>query len=348
MAEGLLQQPKSGSTLEEVGYKYFNDLVSRSFFQPSNNVFQESFVMHDLIHDLAIFYGGKFFSRTFELKNAYKIDAYPRHLSYELGNKDSFSKILEVCDRLKHARTLLGIRLHRWHRSSKEIDPRHLLAQLKHVRVLTFKSFLLDHSLLDSIGDLIHLRYLDLSGTRIMTLPESVSNLYNLQTLKLSGCAGLKKLPSKMQDLVNLRHLDIEKTNLEEMPKGMSKLKDLQILDYYIVGKHAENGIGELGELVNLQGSFRIGKLENVVNSGEAWKARLVDKKYISDLWLEWSSGEDSDTVDSQVEKDILDKLKPHNDLKYLTIKGYRGTMFPDWVGQSSYHNMTKLVLRGC
>ncbi|MED6174333.1 hypothetical protein PIB30_068127, partial [Stylosanthes scabra] len=27
---------------------------------------------------------------------------------------------------------------------------------------------------------------------------------------------------------------------------------------------------------------------------------------------------------------------------------GYRGTMFPDWVGQSSYHNMTKLVLRGC
>ncbi|MED6145275.1 hypothetical protein PIB30_023515 [Stylosanthes scabra] len=348
MAEGLLQQPKSGSTLEEVGYKYFNDLLSRSFFQPSNNFLKKSFVMHDLIHDLAIFYGGQFFSRTFELKNAYKNDAHPRHLSYDLYNKDSFSKILEVWDGLKHARTLLGIFLGIRHDSSKEIDPCHLLVQLKHVRVLTFNSFLVERSLPDSIGDLIHLRYLDLSYTSIVTLPESMSNLYNLQTLKLSGCEGLKKLPSKMQDMVNLRHLHIEETNLVEMPKGMSKLKDLQILSCYVVGKHEENGIAELGELVNLRGSIGIEKLENVVNSGEAWKARMVDKKYISRLFLEWSSGEGSDTVDSQMEKDILDKLKPHNDLNDLTIMGYRGTMFPDWIGQSWYHKMTSLILSGC
>ncbi|MED6145274.1 hypothetical protein PIB30_023514 [Stylosanthes scabra] len=128
----------------------------------------------------------------------------------------------------------------------------------------------------------------------------------------------------------------------------MSKLKDLQILSFYIVGKDEENGIGELGEPVNLRGSFRIEKLENVVKSGEAWKARMVDKKYISNLCLEWSSGEDSDTVDSQIEKDIPDKLKPANDLKDLTIKGYRGTMFPHWIGQSWYHKMTKLELSGC
>ncbi|KAL4338672.1 hypothetical protein AHAS_Ahas12G0233600 [Arachis hypogaea] len=116
------------------------------------------------------------------------------------------------------------------------------------------------------------------------------------------------------------------------MPKRMSKLKDLQILCYYIVGEREENGIGELGELVNLQGSFRIKKLENVVDSSEAWKARMVDKKYISDLYLKWSSGEDSDIVNSQIEKDVLCKLEPHNDLKYLKIKGYRCTVFPDWV----------------
>ncbi|KAL4330486.1 hypothetical protein AHAS_Ahas13G0404900 [Arachis hypogaea] len=74
------------------------------------------------------------------------------------------------------------------------------------------------------------------------------------------------------------------------MPKGMSKLKELQMLSEYIVGKHEENGIGELGELVNLRGSFRIEKLENVVDSSEAWKARMVDKKYISNLYLMWSS----------------------------------------------------------
>ncbi|XP_025635386.1 putative disease resistance RPP13-like protein 1 [Arachis hypogaea] len=393
MAEGLLQQPNSsGSTLEEVGYNYFNDLASRSFFQHSK-ADVNSFVMHDLMHDLAIFYGGKFFFRTFELKTSDQHDACPRHLSYDLRINDSFSKILDACDNLKIARTLLEINFDEWYYSPMEIDPCRLLAQLKHIRVLSFKFFPLDG--LDSIGELIHLRHLDLSGSPvsvlpeslsklynlqtlklnrckvleklptsmqdlvnlrhldlsgalIMVLPESLSKLYNLQTLKLSRCERLKKLPTNMQNLVNLRHLHVEDTNLEEMPKGMSKLKDLQILSYYIVGKHEENGIGELGELVNLQGSFRIEKLENVVDSSEAWKARMVDKKYISHLCLKWSSGEDSDIVDSQIENDVLAKFEPHNDLKNLTIEGYRGSMFPDWVGQSSYHKMTKLELRGC
>ncbi|XP_025635557.1 putative disease resistance RPP13-like protein 1 [Arachis hypogaea] len=348
MAEGLLQQPKSDSTLEEVGYKYFTDLASRSFFQHSNSG-ENSFVMHDLMHDLAIFCGGKFFSRTFELKNAAKHDAYPRHLSYSRGIRDSLSKFLEACDDLQHARTLLKINVGTSHEFSKEIDPCRLLAQLKRVRVLSFEFFPGDHiSLPDSIGDLIHLRYLDLSGTPSVTLPESMSNLYNLQTLKLSWCRRLKKLPSKMQDLVNLRHLDITETNLEEMPKGMSKLKELQKLSDYIVGKHEENGIGELGEHVHLQGKFCIKKLENVVDSSEAWKARMVDKKYITHLWLEWSSGEDNDIIDSQIEKEVLAKLEPHKDLKRLSLWGYRGTKFPDWIGQSWYHDMTWLELRGC
>ncbi|KAL4338673.1 hypothetical protein AHAS_Ahas12G0233700 [Arachis hypogaea] len=118
------------------------------------------------------------------------------------------------------------------------------------------------------------------------------------------------------------------------MPKGMSKLKDLQILSYYIVGEHEENGVGELGELVNLQGSFHIRKLENVVNSSEAWKARMFDKKHINDLRLQWRSVEYGDIVDSEIEKDVLDKLRPHKDLKKLFIWCYRGTMFPDWVAR--------------
>ncbi|KAL4338619.1 hypothetical protein AHAS_Ahas12G0228300 [Arachis hypogaea] len=92
MAEGLLQEPKSDNSLEEVGYKYFIDLASRSFFQHSNSG-ENSFVMHDLMHDLTIFYGGKFFSGIIELKNAAKHDAYPRHLSYD----HSLSKFMEAC-----------------------------------------------------------------------------------------------------------------------------------------------------------------------------------------------------------------------------------------------------------
>ncbi|MED6147358.1 hypothetical protein PIB30_043416 [Stylosanthes scabra] len=101
------------------------------------------------------------------------------------------------------------------------------------------------------------------------------------------------------------------------MPKGMSKLQDLQFLSNYVVGKHEENGVGELGGLANLHGSLCIEKLEN--------KVRIVIPKL----------------------KDVLDKLHPHKNLKELRIFRYRGTMFPDWVGQPSYNNMTTLVLRG-
>ncbi|MED6138093.1 hypothetical protein PIB30_071066 [Stylosanthes scabra] len=133
--------------------------------------------------------------------------------------------------------------------------------------------------------------------------------------------------------------LNIYGTKLEEMPKRMSKLKDLQYLSNYVVGKHQENGVGELGELAHLYGRFWIEKLENVVDSNEAWKARLIDKKYISDL---------KEDVDFQIANDALAKLEPHSDLKNLIIVNYSGSMLPDWLGKSSYHNMTKLELWEC
>ncbi|XP_072066793.1 putative disease resistance RPP13-like protein 1 [Arachis hypogaea] len=192
---------------------------------------------------------------------------------------------MEACNRLKHVRTLLQLNLHKGH-GTREGDrvavPCDLLEQLKCLRVLSFKFFSDDENLLHrSIGELIHLRYLDLSYTSIVTLPESLCFLYNLQTLKLKLCRNLKKLPSNMQNLVKLHHLDIGGTDLEEMPKKMSKLKDLQFLSFYIAGKHEENGIGELGELPHLHGSFCIEKLENVKNSGEASNARMDEKIHL-------------------------------------------------------------------
>ncbi|QHO39901.1 Putative disease resistance protein [Arachis hypogaea] len=218
MAEDLLQQPESGSILEEVGYKYFNDLAARSFFQPSKNAYKNLFVMHDLMHDLATFYGEKFFVRISEHENVVQHDTKTRHLSYDLNDNNSVLKMLEACESSSHVRTLFQIKADLYGEHKEGIDPCRLLEQLKRLRVLSFTSFKID-ILPDSIGGLIHLRYLDLSGTPIVTLPESMSNLYNLQTLKLRRCRGLKKLPSNMQNLVNLRHLDIKGTDLKEMPK---------------------------------------------------------------------------------------------------------------------------------
>jgi len=78
-----------------------------------------------------------------------------------------------------------------------------------------------------SVGELIHLCYLDLSRSSIETLLESLCNLYNLQTLKLFKCRKLTKFPSGTEYLVNLCHLDIYDTLIKEMLKGMSKLNHL-------------------------------------------------------------------------------------------------------------------------
>ncbi|MED6162741.1 hypothetical protein PIB30_073466 [Stylosanthes scabra] len=345
MAENFLQ-PVPRKTLEEVGEEYFEELVARSFLQP-HSTHEDEFVMHDLMHDLAMIFAGEFYFRAEELKNDVEIDIKTRHLSRIAQGSYPISKLVEVCDRMKHTRTFLEINSSGSYFPFNMGNTNCILSQLKYLRSLSFKFFPLE-SLPDSIGELLHLRYLDLSETRIVTLPESLGNLYNLQTLKLFKCLNLKMLPVSIQDLVNLRHLDIRWTGLHEMPKGMSKLQSLQFLISYVVGKHEGNKINELGGLANLHYAIGISHLENVVNSSEASEARMSEKYGIDSLALRWSLDEDKHIVDSEIENDILDKLRPHSNLKLLEIWGYRSTRFPDWLGNSSYHNITEVTLYNC
>ncbi|QHO05019.1 Putative disease resistance RPP13-like protein [Arachis hypogaea] len=345
MAENFLQ-PEGKKTPEEVGDEYFDELIARSFFQPHSTL-ENIFVMHDLVHDLAMMFAGEFYFRAEELENAVEVDIKNRHLSHNAKGNYPISKLLGVCDRVKHTRTFLGLNLNSQIPFNMENAPCILLSKLKYLRALSFDCFPLE-SLPDSIGELIHLRYLDLSRTDIMTLPDTLCNLYNLQTLKLVGCRKLKALPVGMKDLTNLHYLNISGTDLREMPEDMSKLTSLQFLSNYVVGKREGNRINELGALANLHQTILIDKLENVVNSSEALGARMFDKDGLESLFLNWSLDEYENTVDSLIERDVLEKLRPHSNLKKLQIWGYRGTKFPDWFGRSSYGDITEVTLGGC
>ncbi|XP_057742957.1 putative disease resistance protein At3g14460 [Arachis stenosperma] len=338
MAEDLLRPPKRGESLEEVGCKCFEELASRLFFKKLQYE-SEYFVMHDLLHDLAIFLAGDFYYRIEDLGEQEEMKVLIHHLSYfPRGSLDlPISKVFSSVVKLESLRTGLYI--------DDLLSMESIASKFKNFRVLSFFKL---NVLPDSIGELIHLRYLNLSWANIHTLPESLCNLHNLQTLILYGCLGLTMLPSGMHKLVNLRHLDLRLTTfLEEMPRGMSKLKQLCILYFYVVGKHKENGIQELGGLLNLHGSFEIKELENVVDVNQARSARMIDKKHIDELFLEWSSGDDM-VLDTQTERGILNSLQPHTGLKKLRIKGYKGTIFPDWFGSCSYNNMTSVSLESC
>ncbi|KAL1366914.1 hypothetical protein AAHE18_02G012600 [Arachis hypogaea] len=330
MAEDL---PKRGESLEEVGSQCFEELASRLFFKPDD----EEYVMHDLLHDLAIFLAGDFYCRI-EKRSEQEKKVLTRHLShlpYRWFDHTS-SKVFKSDMKPESLRTSLYI--------DDLLSKKSRASKLKYLRVLSFRQL---YVLPDSIGKLIHLRYLNLSGCSIGRLPESLCNLYNLQTLILYQCRFLTMLPNGMHKLVNLQHLDLRETSLEEMPRGISKLKHMPILDYFAVGKHEDNGIQEFGGLPNLEGSFEIKKLENVVDVSQARSARMLEKNHIDKLLLEWSSG---NKMVSKIEtlRDILHNLQPHNGLKELTIKGYKGERFPDWVGHCSYNNMTIVSLEFC
>ncbi|XP_052111903.1 putative disease resistance protein At3g14460 isoform X1 [Arachis duranensis] len=335
MAEDLLRLPKRGESLEEVGSQCFEELASRLFFKPAS---YERYVMHDLLHDLAIFLAGDFYCRIEELGEQEETKVLTRHFSYfPHGRLDHpISKVFNSNEKLESFRTSLYI--------DDLFSMESVASKFICLRVLSFRKL---DVLPDSIGESIHLRYLNLSWTDINRLPESLCNLYNLQTLILYGCTKLTMLPINMHNLVNLRHLDLRKTSLGEMPGGISKMKHLHTLSSFVVGKHEDNGIKELGGLSNLHGSLEIKKLENIVDVKEAENARMTKKNLINELYLEWSSGDDM-VPDTRAERDILDNLQPHNSLEKLAIKGYKGTIFPDWLGHCSYNNMTSVSLESC
>ncbi|KAL1329027.1 putative disease resistance RPP13-like protein 1 [Arachis hypogaea] len=333
MAEDLLRLPKRGESLEVVGSQCFEELASRLFFKQEWGWHK----MHDLLHDLAIFLAGDFYCRIQELGEQEKEKVLTRHLSHlpYRSLDHPISKVFKSDMKSESLRTSLYI--------DDLLSMKSGASKLKYLRVLSFRGL---GSLPDSIGKLIHLRYLNLSRTYVKTLPESLCNLYNLQTLILYKCYMLTMLPNDMHKLVNLRHLDLRGTCLKEMPRGISKLK-MPILEYFVVGKHKDNGIQELGGLSNLEGSFEIKKLENVADIRQARSARMLEKNNIDKLLLEWSSG---NMMVSNIEtlRDILDNLQPHNGLKELKIKGYKGERFPNWVGHYSYNNMTSVILASC
>ncbi|XP_057744193.1 putative disease resistance RPP13-like protein 1 isoform X2 [Arachis stenosperma] len=341
--EEFLPPPKRGESLEEVGCECFDELTSRLFF-PKREGFGDYFVMHDLLHDLAIFLAGDFYCNSEELGKEEEIRIQTRHLCVDLSHCSS--KLYNSISKVESLRTLLLCGNFSSPYFNIEAATCEILSKCKYLRVLSFDKL---DVLPNSTGELIHLRHLDLSYTRIKTLPESLCSLCNLQTLKIRGCYGLTMLPSGLHNLVSLQHLDIRETALEEMPRKMSKLNQLHVLSSFVVGKHEDNGIQdqELGGLVNLHGPFKFKKLENIVDVKEAKSAKIMDKKHIDELCLEWSLGDDL-VSSTETERDMLDNLQPHNGLKELTISGYKGTIFPNWMGHCCYQNMTSVYLESC
>lgn len=313
MAEGLLEQP-GRKEMENIGSDYFEELLSRSLFQRSSKN-NSRFVMHNLVGDLARWAAG---DRFFRLEDKLDGECSPntRHSSYISGKFDGITKFKKAFSKAKNLRTFLPLSVLHGHENYLTCKVTFdLLPKLECLRVLSFNGYQITE-VPNSIGKLRHLRYLDLSHTLIMSLPESTSTLYNLQTLILENCCKLKALPAKLKNLTKLRHLNnSDVPSLEGMPPQLIQLTNLPTLSNFVVGKGNASGVGEIGPLLLLSGTLCLRGLENVINIGDARSANLIRKEGLDALQLEWSGT-------GGKESEVLDLLNPHTELKELIIKG--------------------------
>jgi len=165
MAQNFLQSPEQIRHPEEVGEEYFNDLLSRSFFQQSS--FVGHFVIHDLLNDLAKYVSMDFCFRL-KFDKGRCIPKTTRHFSFEFRDVKSFDGIESLGD-AKRLRSFLPISQTLRHLKISiddflswiQFDPQwdfkismhDLFSKMKFLRVLSFSGF--RHlEVPDSIGDL--------------------------------------------------------------------------------------------------------------------------------------------------------------------------------------------------
>ncbi|XP_045819820.1 putative disease resistance protein At3g14460 isoform X2 [Trifolium pratense] len=343
MADGLLKCSGADKSEEELGNEIFTDLESISFFQKSFF----GFVMHDLVNDLAKSVSGEFCMQI----GGSRVEGIPertRHilLSSQLNCGD---KLLESICKCKGLRSLI-VKSNTTTLISNDVQ-RDLFSRLTWLRMLSFRYCGLSE-LVDEIGNLKLLRYLDLSHTEIKSLPDTICMLYNLQTLLLERCDELTELPSKFSKLINLRHLELpfryrHVPVLKKMPKNIGKLNKLQSLPYFIVEEQHGSNIKELEKLNHLHGSIHIKGLGNVIDPADAVMANLKDKKYLEELYMDFCKNGREEMNELIVERNVsvLEALHPNSNLKRLTIVNYSGNSFPNWLRGSDLPNLVSYIM---
>ncbi|XP_027909268.1 putative disease resistance protein At3g14460 [Vigna unguiculata] len=337
MTENLLHCPS-----EKVCQQYFNDLLSRSFFQQSGK--NEVFVMHDLLNDLAKYVGGGIYFR-WEVGQKEKIQKATRHYSIKLGHNQYFDGFETSCN-TKRLRTFIptGRRIHSLARWGVNMSMHEFFSKFRHLRILSLSYCSKIRELPDSIANLEYLRSLDLSHTSIRILTEKICSLSHLQILKLNYCSDLEELPSNLHLLTNLCLLELMENIVKKLPPSLGKLKNLKVvMRSFHVGHGREFGIQQLGEL-NLDGSLSIMELQNIENSLDASEAYLKNKTLLVRLELRWEWNRDS--IDSKKEEEVIKNLQPSENLKELEILFYGGKQFPNWL--HSLPNLVALELFGC
>lgn len=344
MANGYLSSDNQ-TNMYLTGHSILKELVWRSFLQDSemNSRGNMCCTMHDLMHDLA---SSVMRHETYILEHekVLKIPKTLLHLSMDFGLS------LEVPENKRSVKfqyhdSLRSIIVHGWDVPAQREGFASFLSKQRYLRALDANLCIVD-KLPNLVCKLEHLRYLVLSCYNIRRLPESLTCLQNLQSLKLTASEELLQLPKSMKVMKNLWFIDIENFHsLLCTPPGLGDLTCLHRLSVFIVGSDASHQINQLKEL-NLGEKLSIQRLDNVKNSEDAKSANLMKKINLTSLSLSWTNG--IKEISGEDFEEVLQGLQPHHNLEKICIKSYQGSKFPNWISTLAVKNLKEVSLENC
>lgn len=341
---------------EDAVSRYFNELFCRAFFDcsPLHDDIQDKFVVHELFHDMAIHISRNVFFACEDLLG--KIPQNVRHLSLVPWERQAVLALERVTKEVGELDTFLVVNRY-------ELDHCSMSSPLLRITGLdkfflkfkSLKTLNLSYTIIGqlpaSIGNLINLQYLAVNGTDIRNLPSELCLLKNLLTLEVRNCRLFVSLPEGIKNFAKLRHLDVRKQpGYVRMPFGVGQLIHLRALPVLNVGEDLSDcSIWELRDLDNLHGDLAITGLENIKVGNDAKEARLINKKYLKTLTLEWGDSSIYKEEDSEeIAAEILESLQPPSDLENLTVRSYSGCLFPLWIDKFPFDSLLSVTLDNC
>ncbi|KAJ1695032.1 hypothetical protein LUZ63_011730 [Rhynchospora breviuscula] len=345
MANDFIPTDGSMKDLETKGQSIFNELYKRSFFQ---NFKEEetkygpiiTCKMHDLMHNLATEIAGNKCAHIENVNDPRTVQKEVHYLQYQSETINHGINIV-----LKKFPSIHTYLVNTYCYIGKGKKNSHLLKS-SFLRALQFQ-FVHPHKELENMKHLKHLRYLNLSNGRFGALPETISTLYNLQTLNLSWTK-IIELPTEMRYMINLRHLILDGCIcLRHMPIGLGQLQYLQTLTKYVVHSDRGGTIGELSNLNLLCGHISLSGLKSVRDCKDAQIVNLAAKTNLCSLHLEW--GQLASKSATRNNQEVLEALIPHKEIKYLAINSFNGFSFPNWMMEALViRNLKGLELDEC
>uniref|UniRef100_A0A0A9AW87 NB-ARC domain-containing protein n=1 Tax=Arundo donax TaxID=35708 RepID=A0A0A9AW87_ARUDO len=347
VAEGLVRE-MTGMSAEAVAVRYLTELFDRNLIKATKltrNRSCKTCWIHPMMRDILVMIAQEEkFSITVGEKITSILPAKKfRHLTLDGRSGRKLVKSVDIS----------GIRsLTVFNEPSESIASLICSSQMKTLRVLDFSNarFQITQRDIQHIGELCHLRYLNLYESSICELPSSIGMLPFLQLLNVRK-THITSLPSEITRLERLQILSasrkIEKSchcrnkhcsyNSEgiTVPKGIENLENLEGLEVVDVKGSSHSTIKDLGKLTQLKylGLTGLTKKYSEEVSG------TLQKLSPSLIYLYLGACRKNGTL-CCVPTDKASVQFPH--LRTIKLDGHIGTM-PEWISQSLTLSVVKL-----